>query len=278
MQRQLIIVIYVLIQIFLVCMISGCTNQTSINNLENAEEDNKLNVVTNKLIYEYGEPVEITVSLGDISAVDEAYLKLGKCRCRINRDNYKDVFWYRDQRNQQITDECKKYSESFSFDLKKFQTKALIWDQRSCELKNYPSPALPGDYEVSVDCPTGLGGIRESAYFKINEPQSCKDKRVEVIEASWDSSNNIHLKIKNTGTLDVEAVQVLLDICEKTFPPNNYLGQTYILDLNRIKAGEIKEYTIPSELSECYYHVVSARVYGCSNGNPDHWSEIVQPH
>jgi len=278
MLRQLIIVFCVLTQIFLVFMVSACINQAGVRNLENAEENKKLNVAINKLIYEHGEPVELTVSLGDISAADEVYLKLGECRCEIKRDNYKDIFLYGDQTNSPITDECEKYSAIFHFMLNKFQTQTIIWDQKSCELKNYPSQAVPGDYQVSVYCTARSGGIRDSAYFIINESQSCKDKRVKVMEANWDSSNNIHVKIKNTGNLDVEAVQVLLDICHLDFIAGGvYYGPKEVLILGGINVGETKEYTIPPEQSKCYYRVVSASVYECHDGNPDDWSEIKQP-
>jgi hypothetical protein len=268
----------------------GCdTIKESSNSSQNSEEESKLTVATNKLVYEYGEPVEITVSLGDFPAANETYLELGQCNCDIERDDYKSIFDYTDRFVTPTSDKCKKCSEPYNFELKKFQTKTLIWGQQSCELKNYPSPAVPGDYEVSVECSVAdwrgsswegvvYGGIGDWAEFKINAPLSCRDKQVEVVEARWDSSKNIHLKIKNTGALDVEAVQVLLDECDMDFfGYRAHFGPTNISILGGIKVGEIKEYTISPKQSECYYRAVSISVYECSDGNSDNWSEIVQP-
>ncbi|MFA6096937.1 MAG: hypothetical protein WC788_04910 [Candidatus Paceibacterota bacterium] len=225
-------------------------------------------IKTNKRTYAYGEPVEITV-LDGIGGV-----------CRMDIAGTRPDVVYSQTRTEFKMDSVSK--NPFIWDQ---QSREFEWDIKANNYKYFKWSIYPDDYRVLIFCsvrsgPGGLGGgynIRDSATITIEEPTSCMEKRIEIIKQSSDLSKNIYLKIKNTGTRDVDNVEFYAGRCKRggvVWGGTALNYKDFLRNDDGIKAGETKEYTLNNE-DNCEYDLIYVHIYECYDGNPDTWSKIV---
>jgi len=221
-----------------------------------------VNVYTDKKEYCVEEPVRIYISRDIFSDVSGCKLR------SIKRRAYKDGATYHEEKVGYVEETARNYQKRIDF--LKGNPEMILWDQN--DSRNDPSPAVPSDYFVFITCivigPTGnWGGFEKSSDFRIRlcgSDEPCKDKGIKIIEAYYDSRENITLKIKNTGASDTGYIGVYMGTCT-----NPRGGVTHVQSTNKIldgiKSGETKEYKIKAR-KDCYDRVL-AHVFGCSNEN-----------
>jgi hypothetical protein len=119
-----------------------------------------IEITTDKEIYYLSEPVLITVK-GYLGG-DKSYVQQKGCRLTIQELNITEsdpfdlwsgiVF----EAPSEMLLDCINYSEMYNFSVLINQT--YLWNQTSCNLKNLPIEANPGEYKIRFNC--GFSDLR----------------------------------------------------------------------------------------------------------------------
>lgn len=127
-------------------------------------KEGTVNVYTDKREYCIGEPVEIYISKGVLSADSGCKLRF------IKRRSYHDGATYHDDGAYGYVEETARNYQK-RIDIFWGTTETIVWDQN--DPKNEEKPTVPGDYFVFITCmvgnPMGWGGYEKTADFSIRE-------------------------------------------------------------------------------------------------------------
>jgi hypothetical protein len=231
-----------------------------------------LSIITDKKIYNFGEQVNISVLKGN-----DPLLNFSDCEITFTRSENRSIEEIIGVNLKKIniesdeSPECKDYRNQFVFSLEYISVKDFVWDQLSCEDSSTPIPAIPDDYYIGIACKfeniknNGPSGLGNTTNIRIGEPQSCGNKKIDIVRSEYDMKNKLELAIKNIGSSDINSVKVYLDKCD------DKRQIEFEMEIGQIGIGETKKEAIEKELG-CKYASVNAHIDECYDQNPDSWA------
>jgi hypothetical protein len=249
-----------------------------------------ITIITDKPVYESGEPIQINVTRGDFPSADEPYLEVGSCYLQINRGQkisrdggvsietpINTIVGVNRQGDENFTN----YVWRYDFEVNKSSTATIRLSQRMLE-NSFIIQTIPDVYNIEVDCFLAdhrgsswegiyYTSIHASSGFKINEPVSCRGKRINITYAAYASNNSVIVRIKNTGNEKVDTIGIYMDICRRGNTKTSHGQPTHVI-VNGLVAGETEDFMVKPR-DHCQYWFVSAHVYECDDENPESWSE-----
>ncbi|MFH0820133.1 MAG: hypothetical protein V1892_03815 [bacterium] len=314
------LVLFVNLQHFWIAsLIDTSTNDAGKEITENERIVKKLKdliiLTTNKKIYEYGELIRVSINTlsKEFPPPELSFVEVGPCRLNIYR-GYPSFRGNvaKEMEPVQIFTLPARYKVGTISGVNIGQTLSLYqyWSEFK-GMKNFDTLfLLPDDYYAIAsecglwdsrvpepDCSFGIceesegdiGSISaKTIHFKINEPPSCKEKKISIDKTFYDSDNNIQLHIRNTGKLDIDFIEIYMGKClldEKKdyfcsvrvdiFDGTVNIGEVDRGEIKGIKAGEEKVYTLKQReyKGRGFIQDLSVRINECYDGNPETWSE-----